>query len=278
MPNRGIKESICTSKTLSKLSAEAERLFYHILVNCDDHGRMEADTDILIAKCFPRNARKISDQQMESWLKELSNELLVVYINNDTKYLEFVTWEKHNRIRANDSKYPGPLDAGSKLLTLDNTCWQMKTDDGMCQQTPTNENNCGYTRDTNLDIDNDINNDTNSTHTRKPQKNKYADFVSLTNDEYQSLVAKLGSEDAVNRCIEILDNYKGANGKRYKSDYRAILNWVIDRFQGEQQKSKLSKRDQDELERRRLAEEYDRRNGERTNPGMQSQLPSVFQC
>ena len=30
--------------------------------------------------------------------------------------------------------------------------------------------------------------------------------------------------------IEILDNYKGAKGKRYKSDYRAILTWVVDRY------------------------------------------------
>ena len=27
----------------------------------------------------------------------------------------------------------------------------------------------------------------------------------------------------------MLDNYKGQNNKRYASDYRAILNWVMDR-------------------------------------------------
>lgn len=70
--------------------------------------------------------------------------------------------------------------------------------------------------------------------THKP-KEKYAEFVSLTNDEYSSLVAKLG-EDGTARCIEILDNYKGANGKKYKSDYRAILNWVIERYEEEQTK------------------------------------------
>ena len=29
---------------------------------------------------------------------------------------------------------------------------------------------------------------------------------------------------------------KGANGKTYKSDYRAILNWVVKRYQEEQSK------------------------------------------
>lgn len=66
-------------------------------------------------------------------------------------------------------------------------------------------------------------------------KTKFAEFVSLTNDEYTSLVAKLGEERA-KRCIEILDNYKGANGKRYKSDYRAILNWVVKRLEEEEAK------------------------------------------
>lgn len=69
-----------------------------------------------------------------------------------------------------------------------------------------------------------------------PLKTKFADFVSLTNDEYMSLVARLGSEDRIKRAIEILDNYKGATGKTYKSDYRAILNWVIGRLEEEEQK------------------------------------------
>lgn len=39
------------------------------------------------------------------------------------------------------------------------------------------------------------------------------------------------------RLIEILDNYKGATGKTYKSDYRAILNWVVTRPPGREEKA-----------------------------------------
>ena len=74
----------------------------------------------------------------------------------------------------------------------------------------------------------------------KPEKIKYADFVSLTNAEYKALVAKLG-EEGTKRCIEILDNYKGATGKRYKSDYRAILNWVVERYEEEQRRKQHDK-------------------------------------
>lgn len=69
-------------------------------------------------------------------------------------------------------------------------------------------------------------------------KIKFAEFVAMTNDEYQSLIAneQLGCEAAVKRCIEILDNYKGSKGQKYKSDYRAVLSWVIDRYKEEQQR------------------------------------------
>lgn len=66
----------------------------------------------------------------------------------------------------------------------------------------------------------------------KAKKYKYAEFVTLTRDEYAKLCAEY-SEDGAKRLIEILDNYKGAKGKRYKSDYRAILNWVVDRYNEE---------------------------------------------
>ncbi len=60
---------------------------------------------------------------------------------------------------------------------------------------------------------------------------KYADFVSLTSSEYQKLVEEHG-EALAKRMVETLSNYKGAHGKRYKSDYRAILSWVVDKVKG----------------------------------------------
>ena len=66
----------------------------------------------------------------------------------------------------------------------------------------------------------------------RAKKYKYAEFVTLTSDEYAKLCEQFG-EDPAKRMIEILDNYKGAKGKRYKSDYRAILAWVVDRYNEE---------------------------------------------
>lgn len=61
----------------------------------------------------------------------------------------------------------------------------------------------------------------------KEEKNSYGDYVKMTEREYKSLVEKVGQIGA-DACIEKLNNYKGSSGKTYKSDYMAILNWVID--------------------------------------------------
>lgn len=66
----------------------------------------------------------------------------------------------------------------------------------------------------------------------KKRKYHYAEYVTLTRDEYAKLCAD-HTEDGAKRMIEILDNYKGSKGKRYKSDYRTILNWVVDRYNEE---------------------------------------------
>lgn len=63
-------------------------------------------------------------------------------------------------------------------------------------------------------------------------KNKYAEFVSMEEREYLSLVERYGEQAAI-KLIELLDNYKGSSGKTYESDYRAILNWVVDKAKKE---------------------------------------------
>lgn len=68
------------------------------------------------------------------------------------------------------------------------------------------------------------------------EKKRFAEFVTMTDREYSALVTRFG-EPAARRMIEILDNYKGSSKKnqnRYTSDYRAILSWVVNRYQEEE--------------------------------------------
>ena len=76
------------------------------------------------------------------------------------------------------------------------------------------------------------------------EKTTFAEFVTLTETEYEKLITELGNDQAVKDCIKLLDNYKGSSGKKYKSDYRAILSWVIDKYK-EKRSAKETKRPQD---------------------------------
>lgn len=67
---------------------------------------------------------------------------------------------------------------------------------------------------------------------KKDAKVIVAEDVTLTENEYNLLLEEYG-EVGTKRMIAILSNYKGSSGKTYKSDYKAILNWVVSRYQQE---------------------------------------------
>lgn len=67
---------------------------------------------------------------------------------------------------------------------------------------------------------------------KKVPKKMYAENVKMTESEYNNLVERY-SEEGARWMITKLDNYKAARGMVYKSDYRAILNWVVKEWQKE---------------------------------------------
>lgn len=73
-----------------------------------------------------------------------------------------------------------------------------------------------------------------------PPKIKYAEFVQMTEAEHQNLVDKYGEQKTA-AFIAKLDNAKGAKGYTYKSDYRAILNWVVADVEKEMQRGGYSR-------------------------------------
>jgi len=139
VPNRIIKESICTSENLNNVSSEAEVLFYRIMVNCDDYGRLDARFSVLRAKCFPLKIDELTDAHISKWLKELSDCALIdIYSVGGQNYLALKTWSSHQQIRAKKSKYPDPN--GSKPVSLENNCKQLIADDNNCPRNPIQSN------------------------------------------------------------------------------------------------------------------------------------------
>lgn len=68
----------------------------------------------------------------------------------------------------------------------------------------------------------------------RKDKIQYAEFVQMTEQEYNTIVERFGQTTA-DQAIQTLDDYKGASGKKYASDYRAILSWVIDKLKNKPQ-------------------------------------------
>jgi hypothetical protein len=220
MPNRGIKESICWSESLAVLSAEAERLFYRLLVQCDDYGLMIGNPRVIANRCFQANADAVKEKQIVGWLSELEEAGLIRFYEVDgSRYLKYVKWEKHNSVRAKNPKFPLPEQGSGVMVSDASTCKQMQTDA------------CNSPRDTRHET-----RDTrHETRTRDGGKLTLAPLVRLTPEEHQTLIEKHGA-DATTWMIQRLQDYKEANGKAYKSDAAAIRSWVASAWEDEKRR------------------------------------------
>lgn len=122
MPNRIIKEGICTSENIDSLSLEGETFFYRLMVKCDDYGRFDARPSVLRAACFPLRLRKVSENRVAKLLQELIRaELVETYSVADHPYLHIVKWDSHQQIRAKHSKFPHPAEDDSKQPDLNSS-------------------------------------------------------------------------------------------------------------------------------------------------------------
>lgn len=130
MPNRILKDSVCTSDNLDRLTAEQEVFWYRLLVQCDDYGRMDARPAILRARCYPLRLDSVSEQDVTDWLAALvASDLIRIYEVAGKPYLQVVTWDRHQQVRAKRSKYP-------TLISDDSNGYQMIADAPVIQSNP----------------------------------------------------------------------------------------------------------------------------------------------
>jgi len=114
VPSRIIKESITTSESLAAVSADAERLFWRLVVKADDYGLYYGNPKILSSMCFPLNPP--AEKKIQSLLAELVGQGMVgTYTSEEDgkQYLKLLSWDKHQQTRAKKSKYPLPVSFDS---------------------------------------------------------------------------------------------------------------------------------------------------------------------
>lgn len=116
---------------------------------------------------------------------------------------------------------------------------QTQANSGKCKQAQAKHSNTETETNTNTDLSPSYRKEDHGARAKeaKEPKVQWAENVTMTNSEHEKLLAAHGPADT-ERLIEILDNYKGATGKKYASDYRAILSWVVDRLNEERGRQK----------------------------------------
>jgi len=133
MPNRIIKESICTSDEINSLTAEEEVFFYRLMVNCDDYGLLDARPQIIASRCYP--LKSVDINRIHELLAKLASvSLVVLYEVSGKRYLAITKWAEHQQIRAKRAKYPMPEDGS--LISIDIECNQVQANAPVIQSNP----------------------------------------------------------------------------------------------------------------------------------------------
>lgn len=145
MSNRTLKQSICVSEDINRLSWFEEVLFYRLIVNCDDYGRFDGRASVIRSQLFPLKD-SLTAKAVEQALHELANVGLVEIYQGESRRptLRLPSWGTHQRILtrtlrgdspqgdADCDSYTGeknilPEDGEKKTLSSGSNCRAQKT-------------------------------------------------------------------------------------------------------------------------------------------------------
>ncbi|MFF4453777.1 hypothetical protein [Streptomyces goshikiensis] len=105
---RTIKPEAFSSESLAEVTVEAERTFFGLLTQADDHGRHRDNAAIIAGLLWPLRAEHTS-VHVEDDLHQLANaDLICRYTGCDgRRYLHIVTWSDHQKIdKPSQSRLP----------------------------------------------------------------------------------------------------------------------------------------------------------------------------
>ena len=118
MPNRIIKESIRTSKTVNAMTDFQFRIWVYLITYVDDYGRGSADPEIIKGFVLPRRKR-VSESDIEKTLAELAGMgCISLYDVDGESYFYFPNWSSHQRIQTKKPKFPEPVNSESRCTTV----------------------------------------------------------------------------------------------------------------------------------------------------------------
>jgi hypothetical protein len=210
---RNIKPGFFKNEELAECDPLARILFAGLWTIADKEGRMEYRPKRIKAEILPYD-----DCEIDALIYQLTEHgFIILYEVDNAQYLEIPTFLDHQNPHKNEpeSKIPEcSEDSGANIIQR-----QSKDSPNPAESlNPITES---------LIIENGKRDSRTCTRKKPDNRIQYAEFVKMTQIEHGKLVEQYG-EEMTDRFIQKLDNHKGASGRTYKSDYRAILSWVID--------------------------------------------------
>jgi hypothetical protein len=149
MPSRVIRGEIVSSDSLSKVSMQAELLFWHMIICADDYGRLDGRIQVLRSVTFPTR-QDITTGEMQRWLNELAScegdqSPVALYQVEGRPYIQLRNWEKHrsNGRRSSKSKFPRIPEISSDIRgnpripenPRPSDVWRLTSDEGRVEET-----------------------------------------------------------------------------------------------------------------------------------------------
>lgn len=111
MPNRILKESVCTSDTIASLSDFEYRVWTCLILLADDAGRGDARPAIIKGRGFPLRDR-VTSKDIDAAVHGLAGKgCISLYTVGGKSYYYFPTWSEHQRVRDVKPKYPAPEES-----------------------------------------------------------------------------------------------------------------------------------------------------------------------
>lgn len=113
MPDTEIREGLCDSEKVDKLSATGERFFTRALLKSDDCGRLDARPAILLSLLFPLK-RNMKEESIISAMDECleigpdGTSLIYIYIVSGKRYLQINNFKARRGVNS-VALYPDPV-------------------------------------------------------------------------------------------------------------------------------------------------------------------------
>ena len=217
MPNRIIKESIRTSKSVNAMTDFQFRLWIYLITYVDDYGRGSADPELLKGLVFPR-MKRVREQDIASALAELAGKgAILLYEVDGEPLFYFPNWREHQRIQTKRSKFPEP-PASTEITGQSHTTTEINGD------SPSATVNNGY---------NPIQSESESESEAEAEKRARTRFVPPTMDQVSAYAREIGKSVDAQRFVDFYASKGWKVGSTPMKDWKAaVRNWAARDAQG----------------------------------------------